>query len=79
MITKLSLLKQPRKGWAVSLDNIINIKNLSYTYMKGTPLEKRALDDITLDIGRGEFVALIGHTGVVFPGSFFADTLIHQS
>lgn len=31
--------------------------------MKGTPLEKKALDNIDLEIGRGEFVALIGHTG----------------
>ena len=45
------------------MDNIISIKNLSYTYMKGTPLEKKALEEINLEIGRGEFVALIGHTG----------------
>lgn len=31
--------------------------------MKGSPFEKRALDDISLEIKDGEFVALIGHTG----------------
>lgn len=31
--------------------------------MKGTPLEKKALDKINLEINKGEFVALIGHTG----------------
>lgn len=31
--------------------------------MKGTPLQKKALNDIDLDINSGEFVALIGHTG----------------
>lgn len=45
------------------LNNIISIKNLSYTYMKNTPFEKKALDDISLVIKEGEFVALIGHTG----------------
>ena len=52
-----------RKGWARFLSNIIRIKNLNYTYMKGTPFEKKALEDINLEIEKGEFVALIGHTG----------------
>ena len=41
----------------------IVIKNLSYTYMKGTPFEKLALNDINLKIDTGEFVGIIGHTG----------------
>jgi len=41
----------------------LKIDNLSYTYMKGTPFEKKALDNITLEINDGEFVAIIGHTG----------------
>lgn len=39
------------------------VKNLSYKYMPGTPFEKIALDDISLEIKEGEFVGLIGHTG----------------
>ncbi|MDD4316430.1 MAG: energy-coupling factor transporter ATPase [Clostridia bacterium] len=39
------------------------IENLSFTYMPGTPYEKRALQDITLSIREGEFVGLIGATG----------------
>jgi len=31
--------------------------------MKGSPFEKKALDNINLEIAQGEFVALIGHTG----------------
>ena len=42
---------------------IIEIKNLSYIYNPHTPFEKRALDDISLDIDEGEFIGLIGHTG----------------
>lgn len=41
----------------------IKIENLTYTYMKGTPFEKKALDNVSLKIEEGEFVALIGHTG----------------
>ena len=38
-------------------------KNVSYTYGKGTPFEKKALDDISFTINDGDFIALIGHTG----------------
>ncbi len=41
----------------------IEIKNLSYTYMKDTVFEHRALKDINLRIENGEFIGLIGHTG----------------
>ncbi len=41
----------------------IVIENLSYIYMQGTPFEKEALKDISLEIGDGEFIGIIGHTG----------------
>lgn len=41
----------------------IKITDVSYTYMKGTPYEKRALCDINLEINSGEFVAICGHMG----------------
>lgn len=41
----------------------IVIHNLSYIYMKGSPYEKIALHDISLEIKTGEFVGIIGHTG----------------
>ncbi|KAJ52256.1 energy-coupling factor transport system ATP-binding protein [Clostridium tetanomorphum] len=41
----------------------IKIENLTHIYMKGTPFEKKAIDNVTLEIKDGEFVALIGHTG----------------
>jgi energy-coupling factor transport system ATP-binding protein len=31
--------------------------------MKGSPFEKKAIDNVTVEIQEGEFVALIGHTG----------------
>ena len=41
----------------------IKIENLSFIYMEGTPFEKKAIDNISLNIKDGEFIALIGHTG----------------
>jgi energy-coupling factor transport system ATP-binding protein len=41
----------------------IKIENLTHTYMPKTPFEKKAIDDVSLEIKQGEFVALIGHTG----------------
>ena len=41
----------------------IEIKHIDHIYMPGSPFETKALDDVTLTIGDGEFVGLIGHTG----------------
>ncbi len=41
----------------------IEIRNLNYIYMKDTPFEKKALDDVSFSINDGEFIGLIGHTG----------------
>lgn len=41
----------------------ININHLTYIYNAGTTFEKKALDDVTLEIQKGEFIGLIGHTG----------------
>ncbi len=42
---------------------ILTLEHLSYIYSAGTPFEKKAVDDVSLEIGQGEFVGLIGHTG----------------
>ena len=41
----------------------IKIENLVHIYMAGGPFEKKALDNINLEIKDGESVTLIGHTG----------------
>lgn len=42
---------------------IIKTENLSYVYNKGTPQAKTAVDDINIEIEKGEFTGVIGHTG----------------
>lgn len=39
------------------------LNHVSYIYNKGYADERKALDDVSLHIGKGEFVAVIGHTG----------------
>ena len=40
----------------------IKIEKLDYVYMQGSPFERKALDNINLEINDGEFIGLIGHT-----------------
>ena len=42
---------------------VLELRNLGYTYGKGTPFEKRAVDGVSLSINKGELVGIIGHTG----------------
>ena len=42
---------------------ILELKNLGFTYGKGTPFEKRAVNNVNLKINKGEFIGIIGHTG----------------
>ena len=42
---------------------MIVVKNVGYTYMKGTPFEKVALENISFDATEGEVLAIAGHTG----------------
>ena len=42
---------------------MISVKDVSYTYMMGTPFEKTALENISFDVAEGEVLAIAGHTG----------------
>lgn len=42
---------------------IISVRGLTHVYSQGTPFEKVAIDQIDLDIEKGEFVGIIGQTG----------------
>ena len=41
----------------------ICVEHLNYIYDPGTSYERKALDDISFTVGKGEFIGLIGHTG----------------
>lgn len=41
----------------------IKLEHVTYTYGVGTPFEKTALYDTSVEIHKGEFVGIIGHTG----------------
>ena len=42
---------------------IIKAEKLTHIFQPGMPFEKKALDNVDLEIEQGDFVALIGHTG----------------
>ncbi len=42
---------------------MIEVRDLAHTYLRGTPLEAVALRGVTLAVGDGEFVGLVGPTG----------------
>ncbi len=42
---------------------VLDIKNLSHTYMPDTAFSKQAISDINIKINQGEFIGLIGHSG----------------
>ena len=41
----------------------IKVNHHSYIYMKKTPNESKALDDVSLEIPEGKITAIVGHTG----------------
>ena len=41
----------------------LKLENVSYIYEKGTTSETAAIKNINLEIEKGEFIAIIGHTG----------------
>ena len=42
---------------------MIDVKNVSYTYMSGGPFETAALKNVSLSLTDGAFIGLMGHTG----------------
>lgn len=41
----------------------LEVKNIGYSYSKGTPFEIVALHDCSFSVEKGEYVGVIGHTG----------------
>ena len=43
--------------------SLLSVKDLSYVYSHGTPFEHTAVDSVSFDVERGDFIGIIGHTG----------------
>lgn len=43
--------------------SVIRTENLTHIYNKGTPFQMAAIDDVNIEIEKGELVGIIGHTG----------------
>jgi energy-coupling factor transport system ATP-binding protein len=41
----------------------ISLKQVDYRYQANTPFERLAIEDVSIDIPTGEYMAIIGHTG----------------
>ncbi len=42
---------------------VIKTENLTYIYSEGTPFEKKAVNNVNIEIEKGELTGIIGHTG----------------
>lgn len=45
------------------MSTILETRGLTYVYGAGTPFERKALDNVNLQIEKGEILGVIGHTG----------------
>ncbi len=43
--------------------NILELRDVSYTYNQGTPFEELALDSVSVGFEKGKITGIIGHTG----------------
>lgn len=45
------------------MEPIIRVEHLTHTYSAGTPFQRNAVEDMSLELRPGEFLGIIGHTG----------------
>ncbi|MBO9393024.1 energy-coupling factor transporter ATPase, partial [Caldilinea sp.] len=65
--------KEVRSEWVGTMDGfpspapfsspLLSLRHVAHYYMRSTPLEVKAIEDINIEVYRGEIVGIIGHTG----------------
>lgn len=45
------------------MEPILQIEDLTHTYSAGTPFQRSAVEGLSMTVGTGEFLGVIGHTG----------------
>lgn len=45
------------------MEPILQIEDLTHTYSAGTPFQRNAVEGLSMTVGAGEFLGVIGHTG----------------
>lgn len=45
------------------MDNIIEVKNITFNYEEDDDTQESALEDVSMEVKRGSFVTVIGHNG----------------
>jgi energy-coupling factor transporter ATPase len=55
--------KQASSASPVTVEPIIQVKDLTHYYMRGTPLQIKAVSGVNLELYAGEILGIIGHTG----------------
>lgn len=43
--------------------SLLSVKDLSFTYSQGTPFRNTAVENISFEVNKGDFIGIIGHTG----------------
>ncbi len=51
------------EAFAEKGEKIIDVKNVTYEYSTDGPYYKKALDNVSLEINKGDYIGIIGHTG----------------
>lgn len=53
----------PVDGVAATMEPLIALEGVTHVYNRGTPVEWKAIEDVSVRIGKGEFWGIIGSTG----------------
>ncbi len=56
-------MEEPHRKESLMENAVLKTEKLSHVYSMGTPFEMTAIKDVDLEVRKGEFIGIIGHTG----------------